>query len=262
MSALLLASLVLAGGAVRLSGALASSPALTRLTAFLVLWAGGVNATCLSSGLLFGSFERRILLAVASALSLAMAVAGRPRNRHPPTTSTSGASRRAFRRVLAIFALVVAALAYGWQIEQAWRFPVLDWDGLAYHLVTVDVWLQQGAIVDVPQPQRVWSSAFPANGELMTLWLMAFTGNDDLADLTSAAYVPLLVAGTALLASSLGADRPAALIGGLLAALVPAAIVLGGTTYVDVPTAAASVAGLGLLITALDSSSSKSSDEP
>ncbi|TMC61233.1 MAG: hypothetical protein E6J17_08770, partial [Chloroflexi bacterium] len=77
--------------------------------------------------------------------------------------------------------LVVATLA--WRTLLALRLPVVDYDGWSYHLVFADVWLQHNALVLVPQ--RPWTAGYPADAELLTTWLMAFTRSDALAGFTS-----------------------------------------------------------------------------
>jgi 4-amino-4-deoxy-L-arabinose transferase-like glycosyltransferase len=98
------------------------------------------------------------------------------------------------------------------------------------------VWLQHNAVVLVPQ--RPWTAGYPADTELLTTWLMAFTRTDALAGFTSLLPIPLAIAATTGLARSFGASARRAMLAGLLFGMTPALVALAGTTYVD----AASVA--------------------
>ncbi len=126
---------------------------------------------------------------------------------------------------------ILTALALAWRFALAVRLPILDYDGLSYHVVTVDVWLQTNAIGRIPQ--RIWSDGYPANSELLTLWLMAFSRSDDLAPLTGLLPLPLAGLAVAGLARRLGAARIWAAAVGMLFVLLPAVIILADTTYVD-----------------------------
>ena len=133
------------------------------------------------------------------------------------------------RLVTALVAFGLLALA--WRLVLALRLPTLDYDGFSYHLVTVDVWLQGSVLGRVPQ--RIWSDGYPANGELVTLWLMAFSRTDALADLTG--WLPLFLAGVAVtgVARELGARRDWAFVAGAVFVITPAVIAASNTTYVD-----------------------------
>jgi len=141
---------------------------------------------------------------------------------------------------------VLAAASLLWRALLAVRLPVVDVLGWQYHLVTVDVWLQSNQIVRVTQ--NIWTDGWPAAGELLTTWLMAFSRTDALAGFTGLLPLPIAMVATASLARSLGARRPTALLAGLVLGMVPALVVLAGTSYPDTGTAAAAVAtwSLGL----------------
>src|SRR4029078_8604388 len=91
----------------------------------------------------------------------------------------------------------------------------------------------------------IWSDGYPANGELITLWLMAFTRNDTLANLTALLGMPLEMAATGGLAGVLGARRDLAILAGLIAGATPAVIALAASTYVDIWAMADIAAGGG-----------------
>lgn len=182
-----------------------------------------------------------IVLVIGALLSAAVSVGLAART--DPGASLRQASRdlrHGIRQVarsgplLALLAIV--GLSFVWRTVLAVRLPILDHDGLNYHVVTVDVWLQQGAIGRIPQ--QTYSDGYPANGELLNLWTMAFPGTDRLATIAVLFALPLAVLSTIGIARRLGADRMAAAFAGLLLAGMPALVVLLGTTYVDVLAAA------------------------
>jgi hypothetical protein len=127
----------------------------------------------------------------------------------------------------------LAALVFvlGFRLLLAVRLPTLDYDGLSYHLVTVDVWLQNHGISEVPQ--RPWSAGYPEVGEILTAWLVASAGREYLANLTGLVPIPLLLAAAAGLAEYLGASGRARTLVVILAGLTPASFMLAGSSYVD-----------------------------
>jgi hypothetical protein len=185
--------------------------------------AAAITAVNIALGLLAGVLSRDVLGTIPAWLA---AVRTRPR-------PGAGEVAAWIRREPALVTLAaIVGLAVLWKLIQALRLPVLDYDGFSYHLVTVDVWLQSGAIGRVPQ--RIWSDGYPANGELITLWLMAFTRSDVLANLTAILALPLAMGGTAGLARVLGAPRRRATLAGLVVGGTPAVLALAASTYVDV----------------------------
>ena len=65
------------------------------------------------------------------------------------------------------------------------------------------------------------SAQYPGNSELMALWLMLPVHRDSLVQLASLPGVAMLVAGTALLARSLGSTRSAAMVAGIVVPAMP-----------------------------------------
>jgi MYXO-CTERM domain-containing protein len=82
-------------------------------------------------------------------------------------------------------------------------------------------------------PHRIWTDGYPANGEVLTLWLMLFSTSDGLARLTSLLPLPLAGVATAGLARELGARRPWAVLAGLTVITLPIVIAKSDSTYVD-----------------------------
>jgi hypothetical protein len=209
------------------------------------------------AGLLFRTLDGEALLILALAWPVAVGViAWRRGQRHEglragvPTFGAGASGLRAraaglrgracvalsaLRPVLRDPAIIVALLlvlgTLAWRTFLALRIPIVDYDGWSYHLVFVDVWIQHNALTLVPQ--RPWTAGYPADTELLTTWLVAFTHSDALAGFTSILPIPLAIAAATGLARTLGADRRAALLAGLLLAMTPALIALAGTSYVD-----------------------------
>jgi hypothetical protein len=170
-----------------------------------------------------------------------------------------GGEARTYLRLLrwvpvAILA-VASLLSLAWRATLALRWPVLDYDGVSYHLVTVAVWLQDGVIGRVPQ--RIWSDGYPANGELVSTWLALATGTSSLTTFTGMAGVPLGVIATIGLARIIGAGRRPAILAGLLFGAVPALVLLMSTTYVDTIAASTAVAAWYLGLSAMRAESSR-----
>ncbi|HEX2755944.1 MAG TPA: hypothetical protein VHM48_10795 [Candidatus Limnocylindrales bacterium] len=213
-----------------------------RVVACLLIGQAWITAVLLVTGAGLGRLDGASITAVNLVVAAIAWLASRPSTRGRPETAArvrtmiGSALRRAPSLIreqpaVAVVAIVVGG-ALAWKLIEAVRLPVLDFDGFSYHLVTVDVWLQSGAIGRVPQ--RIWSDGYPANGELVTLWLMAFTRSDVLANLTAMSAVPLAMAATAGLARTLGASRSRAILVGLMIAGTPAVLALSASTYVDI----------------------------
>ncbi len=235
--------LVLASAAVLFASTLAAlwlpmRGSIERLLTILLLGQVIASSILLILGMGLRTLDPGLIAASASAVAVAMVLVlgrdGRARVRTAARQtsrdiSTFGRPVVRFGPVVAL--AVVVALALAWRLVLAVRLPILDWDGLNYHVTTVDVWIQGGMIGRVPQ--QVYSDGYPASGELLTLWSMVFTHTDRLATLTGFFGLALATVATTGLARRLGADRRMAAFVGLLLAGVPAIIVSLGTTYVD-----------------------------
>jgi hypothetical protein len=231
------ASLLVLGSGLLLGILLPLRGSLERLAGALLLALAILTTTVLLAGIA-ARLDGWTVLALAGTGFLLSLIAG---TRRQPGTVSRGLVRyvddaRQWARFLGrdpivgvLAVAVVAALA--WRAVLAVRLPILDFDGLAYHLVTVDVWLQEGHLGRVPQ--RLWSDAYPANGELVTTWLMLFARNDGLARLTGLLGLPLAVVAITGFARTLGADRRWAALAGLVVVAVPAVIVKADSSYID-----------------------------
>jgi hypothetical protein len=251
MIALLLASAAVVIAAVVFAGLLRPRGAVAFVVATALLAQAIVVVTVGAVGLVIRSLSPATLLVAALAW---VVVAGALAARRPITRQAWGARARGSGRTLRgaiadppvaiAAALVVATLV--WRTILALRLPVVDYDGWSYHLVFADVWLQHNALVLVPQ--RPWTAGYPADAELLTTWLMAFTRTDALAGFTSLLPIPLAIAATTGLARALGASPRRALLAGLVFGMTPALVALAGTTYVDAASVAVVAAALWLAL--------------
>lgn len=207
----------------------------------LIAWATIVGQMALC-GLLLRTLSPEALTAVAVAwLLIVGAISFRRGIRATGLQQRARASLATLRDALAspipAFVGLLVALSILWRTFLTLRLPVIDYDGWSYHLVTVDVWLQANALVNVPQ--KIWSDGYPANAELFTAWVSAFSRTDMLAGLTSLLPYPLAMVAVTGLARVLGVDRRTSLVVGGLFGLTPAIAALAGTSYVDIAGVAA-----------------------
>ena len=209
-----------------------------RIAAAMTLMFATLTAELLFAGAVLGTLDALVVGALAAAgfiVSLLAAGIRRPDAYRRIAAMALGDAVRAIwvarqSRLLLILSIGLAA-GLAWHLLLALRLPVVDWDGLAYHLVTVDVWLQTGHIGRVPQ--LLWSDGYPANGELVTTWLMVFGHSDAFADLTGLVALPLGMTAIATFARRLGADRVPAALTALVIVAMPAVVLKASSTYVD-----------------------------
>jgi hypothetical protein len=251
MIALVLASGAVIAAAVILAGLLPPRGTVAFMLAVALLAQAIVVLTIGAAGLLIRNLSAgTLLLGAVLWLVVAAALAWR----RPASRRAWGArARRSGRAVRAALSdppvalatvLVVGTLA--WRTFLALRLPVVDFDGWSYHLVFADVWLQHNALTLVPQ--RPWTAGYPADTEILTTWLMAFTRSDVFAGFTSLLPIPAAIAATIGLARSLGASPRRALLAGLLLGMTPALVALAGTSYVDAASVAFVAASLWLAL--------------
>jgi hypothetical protein len=236
MIALLLASGAVVVAAVILAGLLPWRGTVAFALAVALLTQAIVVLTVGAAGLLIRDLSAvTLLLGAVLWLIAASALAWRQPEARGAWGPRARRSRRAIRAVLTDPAVALAALlvvgTLAWRAFLAVRLPVVDYDGWSYHLVFADVWLQHNALTLVPQ--RAWTAGYPADNELLTTWLMAFTHSDWLAGFTSLLPIPAAIAAVTGLARALGASLRPALLAGLLFGMTPAIVALAGTSYAD-----------------------------
>jgi Dolichyl-phosphate-mannose-protein mannosyltransferase len=236
MVELVVATAALAGAAALLAAALPSRGPLLTALAVGVLWYGLLLATLGIAGLGLRTLHGEVLTALALGwLALAVAVAAWAGVRPAATRARLAGSLERWAPLVRDPAVALAAIlvagTLAWRVFLALRLPIVDYDGWSYHLVFGDVWIQHDALVVVPQ--RIWTAGYPANGELLTTWLMAFTHSDAFAGFTSILPIPIGIVAVTGLARALGATRRFALLAGLVFGMTPAMIAQAGTSYRD-----------------------------
>jgi hypothetical protein len=162
----------------------------------------------------------------------AWAVSVLSRTRRPRAAGGLRAAGAALRRhpTLVLLAMLVAA-EYLFRAAIAVRLPTLDYDGLWYHLTTVDVWHQNHAVTQVPEV--VWSSADPADSEATTAYTSILAGSTALANLVQFMYAALGALSVAALCRSAGLSVRSALLAGLLVLATPIVFVMAPLAHVD-----------------------------
>jgi hypothetical protein len=167
---------------------------------------------------------------------------------------------------VALVGLVVAT--YAMLGIAAWWKPDMSWDGLSYHLATMNFWAGHGGVawIDVPLDESVEFhdvdvvvNAFPKGVESVGYVIVVVMGTSDPADAFDVLFLPLSALGVAALASMLGATRAMATIAGALWLLVPVNTTQTVTSHIDVSHGACVIAWLASMIAALGA---VSRDEP
>lgn len=256
MTLLALATAAVVVGSWRFTLSLGLRRGVDVVTAWLVVLAAEICLLVLGVGL--AGQLRPVPLAVTAGVVSAAQVGwsltgGREparRSGRPVWTALGRALRRAHRHpILLVLALLVAA-QYLWRLAVALRFPVLDYDGNAYHLISVDTWVQREAVTRTPQV--VFADVYPQNSELITAWSATFLHSTWLSGLTQFLFVAMGTAAVVGIAANAGATRPRALLAGLVFAATPIVFLQAGTGYVDVAASATVLATWQLLLSAHD----------
>jgi hypothetical protein len=151
-----------------------------------------------------------------------------------------------------VAAAIVAAGYLLFGLEGATGHPK-SWDGVAYHLPLAVKWLQEGSFAI--EAGIHWRESLPANAEIVAMMAIG-TGWHGLGELWNLASTVGLAAGSYLVARGLGVAKSAAEAGVLLVVGLPVVLYQTYAAYVDLFGAAALVAAVGLLVTAMTSAGS------
>ncbi|HEV2086936.1 MAG TPA: hypothetical protein VGR21_01365, partial [Cryptosporangiaceae bacterium] len=213
---LVLATLAVVAGSWRFTLALGLRRPADVVTAWLVVLSAELCLLVLGVGLAgqLRPVPLAVTAGVVSALQLGWSVtAGRGaarRSGRPVWSVVSHALRRSWRHpILLVLGLLVLG-QYLWRLAIALRFPALDYDGNAYHLISVDTWVQAGAVTHTPQV--IFADVFPQNSELVTAWSATFLHSTSLSGLTQFLFAALGTAAVVGIASNAGATRSRALL--------------------------------------------------
>ncbi|GAA0346715.1 hypothetical protein [Streptomyces blastmyceticus] len=153
-------------------------------------------------------------------------------------------ARHTWRHPVTALVFLVAAAVYGLRAWLSLHLPAADYDGLMYHLVGPDKWVQAGRLVHTPE--NLWADTYPMGVELVAAWPSVY--------LHSVQYAPLaqlpcyLLGGLSVLslARQLGARRSHALLAGCAFLLTPAVFAQANTLYVDASSASLDLGALSL----------------
>jgi hypothetical protein len=160
----------------------------------------------------------------------------------------SAVAARSPRHPLVLVLAVLVLAQYLWRAALGSRMPEVDWDGLWYHLVGPDVWIQNHAITHVPQ--SIWADVYPADQELLTTWVGTFLHTVRFAWASQLPFVALGMTACAGIARHIGARRAHAALAGVAFGAIPAVFVQGATSYTDVAAAATALAVGQMLMSA------------
>jgi hypothetical protein len=115
--------------------------------------------------------------------------------------------------------------------------PPYVWDALTYHLPRLPEWVQGGALVtfETPTLRTFW----PANHELLQLWLVLFPHHDAFVEAAGIPFHVLATGAVYACARGLGARRAHAAVAAAAYACCPAVALQATSTKNDLPVAAA-----------------------
>ncbi|MEP6697344.1 MAG: hypothetical protein ABJA34_10760 [Pseudonocardiales bacterium] len=158
--------------------------------------------------------------------------------------------RRPWRHPLLLTLGLLVSAVYAWRLAVAVRLPTLDFDGNYYHLISVDTWVQNGAVTHTPQ--NIFADTYPQNSELITAWSATFLHSTWLAGLTQFLFVAMGAAAVMGLAANAGSGRWRAVFAGMVFAATPIVFLQAGTAYVDIAASATILATWQVLLSAHD----------
>lgn len=140
----------------------------------------------------------------------------------------------------------LAAIFLLWLFFLAIIFPVLDWDGNAYHLTYAANLVQNHNIYDVPS-SLVWINGYPKAGELIQAWTILLAHNDTIVDLTQVPFIVLAICSLYAIGRNVGISKNNARFAASLFFFTPMVMAQLITGYVDVMLPAIFFAALALI---------------
>lgn len=234
----LLATLVVAAGAIAACALLRFEKLIDQALAALVIAISQVIISLLVSGAILRMLEPKVVLAVNIVISAVLIGAAALTHRLPYPRAvgelavrTRAALREALTDPFAAALAGVAVVVTMWLAFLATALPPYDFDGLFYHLTTVATWLQQKQIGFTNL--EIWSNVYPADTELIFTWQSVFLQNGLLihnAEVLFAIVGALAVAG---IARHFAFSRAHAVAAASLYLLSPVVMAQEPTAYVD-----------------------------
>ena len=215
---------------------LAVEDALEKALATITIALSQIVVSLLVSGVLVDRLEPTTVLVVNAAFLLVAFLAKRlSGHRSSVAVSTRGALGsvwavvRETRWLLVLLVLVLAEVI--WRLVVAYVLPPSGFDALWYHLTTVASWLQEERITT--NPLTVWSTVYPANGELFFTWIAVFVRDDTFLDVVQLAFGLIGFLAVAGLARVAGLGTAAAVAAGTAFFLSPVVLAQASSSYVD-----------------------------
>lgn len=150
---------------------------------------------------------------------------------------------------------VLGALAYAVLWIPAYCHPDMSWDGMSYHIPTINQWALKGYIhwiEPIPEAGKDWSYMFRAvfngypKGVETIAFLLARLSGDKLINAPNLVFLPLAFSASTLVARELGAPRALSIAIALLFVTVPTNVGQSVSTYVDTAFSSAVMASLAL----------------
>lgn len=149
-------------------------------------------------------------------------------------------------RSFAAVGLVATLAVILWSVVATWVGQSDSWDGMGYHEPMIGFALQNHGFRPAPVPRVVFYEAInglPRHCEMTALWLVAFVDRR-LIELPNTLASPMFLLGVYLLAKRFGA-APARAVGWACATfLMPGAVLLLRSTYIDMQVGAFDLAAL------------------
>ena len=183
----------------------------------LPLFAGSVSLFaliqlfCIALGLLHLPMSRPAALAILL-VSIVLSVLFASRFRGPagtgePDEPDDPAGAGGLFQVLPWLAIVWAVVTWVRLLRLVLRRPVLDWDGLYYHVPAIHDWVVRGHVSFVDTIPDVPTVNYPMGVELTSFLAHYLTGSSALVDGGNLWYWPLGALALTLIAAKLGARR-------------------------------------------------------
>jgi hypothetical protein len=149
-------------------------------------------------------------------------------------------------RSFAAVGLAATIVIIAWSVVATWVGQSDSWDGMGYHEPMIGYALQNHGFRPAPVPRVVFYEAInglPRHCEMTALWLVAFVDRR-LIELPNTLASPMFLLGVYLLAKRFGATASRAVGWACATFLMPGAVLLLRSTYIDMQVGAFDLAAL------------------
>lgn len=191
-----------------------------------------------SLGVTLGTTLCLVLAVVSLSLGLALALWSNRSLDEPPVdlapVPTHSGARWLFLLVLTLFGVGFWIFAWSSQASLAAQRPVIDWDGLYYHVPAIHGWARAGRVVWIEGMSDVpYVNGYSMALETLGLWSVQVFGHDRWIDAVNLLWWPVGGLGLAALAQQLGARGLWLVLAATAPALIPMVVIGSATSYVD-----------------------------